>query len=106
MHVHAHIAAACITIIRPFTHTMYRLPFGSKAAPQEWCVGFEIYIDLVNKLLVSPDWDRSNLPIPDLAHTPATQRQPLSPGGYSAAQPLAVTVSSPAFATSNGFIDN
>ena len=55
MHVHAHIAAACIAIIGPFAHVMCRLPFGATAAPQEWCVGFEIYIDLVNELLASTD---------------------------------------------------
>ena len=32
MHVHAHIAAACIAIIDPYAHVMCRLPFGAKAA--------------------------------------------------------------------------
>ena len=55
MHVHAHITATCIAIISPYAHVMCRLPFEAKAVLQEWCVGFEIYIDLVNKLLASPD---------------------------------------------------
>ena len=35
MHVHTHIAAACIAISGPCVHVMCRLPFGAKAAPQE-----------------------------------------------------------------------
>ena len=61
---------------------MCRLPFGAKAAPAEWCVGFEIYLDLINDLLASPDWDPADFPTPDTPHIPPTKRQPPPPGGY------------------------
>ena len=74
--IRTHIAATCIANIGLYAHIMCRLPFGAKAAPQEWCIGFEIYIDLVNELLTSLDWESSELPTPDSARTPTTQRQP------------------------------
>ena len=57
------------------------MSFGAKIPPQEWCIGLEIYIDLVNKLPVFPEWNPLDLSSLDSAHTPPNRRQFSPPVG-------------------------
>ena len=52
-------------------HVMCQLLFGVAVAPVEWCVWFEVYIDLIIELLASLDWDSAALLTPETPYTPS-----------------------------------
>ena len=79
MHTWAHIAAACMILVKNFILLLLRLPFGSSPAPGEFFLSSKMIVDLANDLLANESWTASSFPIPYADKIPRPmEAQPLT----------------------------
>jgi len=57
MHVSWKSAMTCICILSHMAYLILCLPFGTAAAPPEFCIASEVTCDIANALLLDPTWD-------------------------------------------------
>ena len=104
MHTWAHIAAACMILVKELVLLLLRLPFGSSPA-RENVLSSEMMVDFANDLLANNTWTALEFPIPyrQMIQTPKLSSPPSNP---ILALPLDVPVAYRLEGGCKGYVDD